>query len=936
MGTQVEKPHDCTRAACSCRTGLTQKSKMKAATTDRTRHNASRGFRTWAVVLGLSGACACWTAPTQEIWPPITRQTRPWTYWWWMGSAVDRTNLVRELSRYREAGLGGVHIIPIYGAKGWEDRYVPYLSPAWMQLLDHTVREADRLDMGVDMTTGTGWCFGGPRVTPAEANALLQTRQFTLAHGQKLEVSLERDGLQALMAFGPDGQRIDLMPWLRENGTVDWTAPKGSWTVFAVSQRFSGQRVKRAAPGGEGPMLNLFEPRAMTNYLRWFDEAFHGYTGARPRAQYHDSYEYRCDWAPSLFAEFEKRRGYRLQDHLDAFLLGQPAERAARVKCDYRETLSDLMAEVTLPLWTAWAHRHGWITRNEAHGSPGNWIDLYAAADIPETEMFHRDRNRLLCKFASSAAHLTGRPLVSSETGTWLAEHFTETLADLKGLLDDFFLSGVNHVFYHGTCYSPDEVPWPGWLFYASFQMNPRNPLWRDVRALNTYVARCQAVLQSGQPDNDLLLYWPIHDLWHDPTGTARNLTIHARDWFESRPIGLVAEELWSWGYSFDYVSDRFLALARAEQGRIHLPGGTYRGVVVPACERMPLPTLRKLIELAEAGVPVFFAENLPSDVPGWHQLEQRRQELAHLLDRVQAARGRAGVRLYVGSLLRSLGAAGIEREPLFDFEGLMCVRRALPTGGHYYFVANRSATEAFEGWVVLARPARALRLLDPMTGRHGRPPTRAAANGSLAVYLQLWPGDSYILQTGDQPFPDPPWTWWSAAGPSFPLEGQWQVQFIAGGPALPASYTTEKLGSWTEGNDPERERFAGTARYTLRFDAPPARPQVWRLDLGQVAQSARVRLNGKELGTCLQPPWRLLVPELQPTNNLLEIEVTSTAANRIRDLDRRGVPWKNFHDINFVNIHYRPFNAADWPVRECGLLGPVTLTPLEPLSLVP
>ena len=76
------------------------------------------------------------------------------------------------------------------------------------------------------------------------------------------------------------------------------------------------------------------------------------------------------------------------------------------------------------------------------------------------------------------------------------------------------FVAGVNHVFYHGTCYSPDEASWPGWLFYASFEMNPRNSIWRDVPTLNAYVARCQSVLQSGRPDNDILLYWPIHDFW--------------------------------------------------------------------------------------------------------------------------------------------------------------------------------------------------------------------------------------------------------------------------------------------------------------------------------------------------------------------------------------------------------------------------------------
>ena len=44
-------------------------------------------------------------------------------------------------------------------------------------------------------------------------------------------------------------------------------------------------------------------------------------------------------------------------------------------------------------------------------------------------------------------------------------------------------------------------------------EMNPRNSIWRDVPTLNEYVARCQSILQSGRPDNDILLYQAIHDL---------------------------------------------------------------------------------------------------------------------------------------------------------------------------------------------------------------------------------------------------------------------------------------------------------------------------------------------------------------------------------------------------------------------------------------
>ena len=731
------------------------------------RHAFTVGLLAWA-----TAASAGTTVPSDPFaWPDATRESRPGAYWWWMGSAVDPTNITRELTRYRDAGMGGVHIIPIYGAKGWEDHYLEYLSPEWMRMLRHTVTEAGRLGLNVDMTTGTGWCFGGPAITESEANASVVWQAFEVQAGEPLAAKLDPRTVQALIAFGPEPEhrRIDLTSRISGDATVDWIAPAGTWRVCAVSQQPSGQRVKRAAPGGEGPMLNLFSSQAMHHYLETFDAAFADYDGPMPRAQYHDSYEYRSDWAPDYLAQFEKRRGYRLQDELPAlFAHAEPprararargreaaapadlgsvdADRAARVKGDYRETISDLMVEGTLPMWVAWAHQHGCLTRNEAHGSPGNWLDLYAVADIPETEMFHEDRNRLVSKFASSAAHVMGKRLVAAETGTWLAEHFTETLAEMKDLLDDLFLSGVNHVYYHGTCYSPDEAPWPGWLFYASYEMNPRNPVWRDVPALNAYATRCQSVLQSGQPDNDILLYWPLHDLWHNPNGLVRNLTVHARDWFEDQPIGQTASNLWRRGYAFDYVSDRQLAAARSyDQGAIGLPGGIYRAVVVPPCHHMPLETFKRLLDLATTGATVLFASALPDDVPGWADLEVRRRRMVALREKVvleetetpglRKARVGQG-RLFVGDLLLGLAEAQVPREPLFDPPDLMCIRRVIP-GGHYYFIANRSAQQAVREWIPLGRSADAVVFMEPLSGRVGRAAVRRDRLGQPLVRIE-------------------------------------------------------------------------------------------------------------------------------------------------------------------------------------------------------
>jgi hypothetical protein len=902
--------------------------------------------------LGLAGALdvRAEASSVPFTWPEITRQTRPWAYWWWMGSAVDKTNLTRELQRYHDAGLGGVHIIPIYGARGYEDKFIDYLSPKWMEMLAYTVTEAQRLGMGVDMTTGSGWCFGGPQVTDQEANASVVLKSFEVQAGARFSEELDPKATQALVAFSSDVKCVELTDRIATDGLVNWSPGSYAWQVYAISQRPSGQKVKRAAPGGQGHMLNPIYPAAMRHFLSGFDDAFARYTGPKPRAMYHDSYEYKSDWAPDFFAAFEKRRGYRLQTELPALFADSSRitnhasrvtdpDRIARVKSDYRETISDVMVEESLPLWADWSRRHGFLTRNEAHGSPGNWLDLYAVADIPETEMFYKDRNKLVSKFASSAAHVTGKPLASSETGTWLKEHFTETLADVKYLFDDMFLSGINHMFYHGTCYSPDEAGWPGWHFYASLEMNPRNSIWHDAGAVNAYAARCQAVLQSGKPDNDILLYWPIHDFWHNPAGMARQFTVHARDWFEDRPIGKTAEQLWNRGYSFDYFSDRQLANAKVVNGGIGLGGTVYRAVAVPRTLRIPLPTLSKLLALAKSGALVIFQDSLPEDVPGWGELDKRRAELKKLLapvkltsgasDRLKVAKVGRG-RVLVGEVESALTAGGVGREAMFDRPGLMCVRRVVGDG-RYYFIANRSEQLVVRGWVPLGKPAKSVALMDPLSGRTGVGRLRTGADGGVEVYMALEPGESVILHCfRERSLKGEGWVFWEGAGAPVALGGTWDVRFIEGGPELPPASQTLRLASWTEFG-PEAQRFGGTARYSLRFDAPAGCGEHCLLDLGKVCQSGRVRLNGQDLGLLITPPFRLVAGPLKAQGNLLEVEVTSVSANWIRDLDRRGVKWKNFYDANFVNLDYRPFDASNWPLTDSGLIGPVTLTPAAP-----
>ncbi|HEU4779664.1 MAG TPA: glycosyl hydrolase, partial [Steroidobacteraceae bacterium] len=373
--------------------------------------------RSWLFALLIAPLGATLVAQERaDVWPQITRDAKPWTRWWWPGSAVDKAHLTAQLEAIAAAGIGGVEITPIYGPRGSEARYVEFLSPKWMEMIEHTTREAERLGLGVDMATGTGWPFGGPAVGAADGSSSL-----------------------ALL----DGN---------------------------LTGKPTAMKVKRPAPGGEGLVLDPYSTGALDRYLRPFSKAFVEFPRDGLRAQFHDSFEYyNASWTATLPEVFQKMHGYDIQSVATAFadVHALDEDTLGRVKGDYRRTLAKLHLDY-VNAWVTWAHEEGFKARNQAHGAPGNLLDLYGTADIPETESFGLTDLPIvglrgdsvgvsidpdppgvtIGRFASSAAHVMGRPLVSSETLTWLRENFRESPAAAKPQLDRLFAAGINHIFY--------------------------------------------------------------------------------------------------------------------------------------------------------------------------------------------------------------------------------------------------------------------------------------------------------------------------------------------------------------------------------------------------------------------------------------------------------------------------------------------------------
>lgn len=941
--------------------------------------------------LVASASITSLAAPAKLAWPELTRDHKPWTRWWWLGNIGDAKSFTSEMEKYAAAGLGGLEITPIYGVRGAEVRFVPFLSPQWVGNLEHVLREGRRLDLGIDLATGTGWPFGGPWIEGEDAAHYLAHRTFTVAAGGSLgepvqltqkpllrfagrtrvpitelrepitananlqELAIDQVrfpkplplvSLMAYPATGSDRAPLDLTARVSPEGRLDWAAPadRGTWTLYALFQGQHGKMVERAAPAAEGYALDHLSATALTRYLTEFDRAFAGRATNGVRAYFNDSYEVddgegESDFTPRFFAEFARLRGYDLRTQLPA--LFDPAD--SRVLADYRETVSDLLLEQFTMPWREWANRRGALIRNQAHNAPANILDLYAASDIPEQE----GNGHLAMKMASSVAHVTGKPLASAETATWLNEHFLSTLAELKATVDGFLLAGINHNCYHGTPFSPPDEPWPGYHFYASVELSPINPIWRDFAAVNAYVARAQSFLQSGQPDEDVLLYYNIHDRWAVRGSGEMPHFGHGRDPLGVESLRQTAERLVDTGVGFDYISDRQIRQLKYRGKLIESGQQGYHTVLLPPTKAMPLATLAHLVGLAERGATILVEQALPQSAPG-HSGQLQQKEFDQLLARLnQNARTAGNLKhlsvgqgaFIVGPDSTQLLAArpGIPRESLVEF-GLEFVRRRTEHG-FFYFIVNRS-DRPVDGWVPLQAHGRTAALFDPATGRLGLAVAKVAPAQPSRVYLQLAPGESVIVTLDNRAVPGPAWTYWQNTGDALPLQGGWTVRFTDGGPTLPAATTVSALKSWTEFGGNEFTAFSGAAAYALRFPRPNATATAWRLDLGRVAESARVTLNGREIAALWQAPYAVVIPaDALAAENVLEVSVTNLAANRIADLDRRGVNWKKFYNANMparLRENIGPdglFTAAQWAPRPSGLLGPVTLTPLQPLA---
>ena len=829
--------------------------------------------------------------------PTPTQEAKPGVRWWWMGSAVDKENLKWNLDEYAKAGIGAVEITPLYGVQGNDKNDIPYLSPKWMEMLKFVEEENKKVGIETDMATGTGWPFGGPWVPINEAACKAVFVDTIVDVKQKLmEIEFnvpqkEHDfaKLKLIKAYPVEGQNRKKR-------------------VIALYESRTRQKVKRAAPGGEGYVIDHFDSTAVANYLAHIDSAFVANKTPYPHTFFNDSYEvYGANWTPNLLTEFEKMHGYKLQDKFPEFLDGD-----AVVVSDYRETLGDMLLHNFTEQWTKWANKRGAITRNQAHGSPANLIDCYAAVDIPEIEGFgltdfgikglRKDPGKTrpnfsdlsMLKYAPSAAHITGKRYTSSETFTWLTEHFRTSLSQMKPDMDLMFCAGVNHMFFHGTAYSPKNDPWPGWKFYASVDMSPTNSIWRDAPELMKYITNCQTYLQWGQPDNDFLVYLPVRDMWRkDTKNWLMQFDIHSMAKKAPEFIKVILD-IDKAGFDCDYISDKYLRTCTFKNGMIETAAGTrYKGIIIPGNNIMPSDVIQHISDLKAQGAKIIKGDNIKA-------MEQ-----------------------------------AAKPEMMRKNLGLKLIRRNNSIG-HHYFIANLTGKD-ITSTVALAVNEKNGIWYNPMTGKYHK-----VTIGDKGIEVNLKSGESRILITSDKPVSE--WKLGSkvkvsekekfAASDSKTIDltaNSWKLSFTEEAPKVGEIFNLKGLKSW-ENLSEKAKVMMGTGVYetTFKLSKDDAQKQ-WAIDLGDVRESARVYINNKYVGCAWAVPYILNCKDaLNKGKNTIRIEVTNLPANRIAELDRQGVKWRKMKEINVVDIDYKKTTYEKWTPVASGLNSSVKLVELK------
>ena len=934
------------------------------------RRIVARAAGSWALLLAfMLGLPLCGPAQAQKDLsldelhrsfqsPPDS--SRIMVRWWWFGPAVTKPELTRELEQMKAAGIGGVEITNLYPlalddpATGFKN--TPFLSDEHLDALHFAAQEARRLGLRVDVSLCSGWPFGGPHIPVTEAAGKLRVESRTVEAGETSATAPFVDAGEAPISayLLPESASTDQLA-----GAVPLAAPVGGRYAFAaaaqprtliwfISSR-TGMMVKRPSVGAAGFVLDHYDHAAIENHLHAVgDRLLAAFGDHPPYAVFSDSLEdYASDWTPALLEEFQRRRGYDLRPHLLALVKNVGPETEA-VRHDWGRTLTELADENFLKPMQAWAAEHHTLLRSQTYGYPPVTLYSNRLADLPEGEgkaTFNMWREFSDTRWAASAGHLFHRPVISSETWTWLhSPAFRATPLDMKAEADLHFLQGINQLVGHGWPYSPESAGEPGWRMYAAAALNAHNPWFFAMPDLTRYLQRVSFALRQGEPANDVALLLPNDDVWASffvgsqkrpsPTSPAgfnesgSNATVDEQlDKFLGKRV--IAQVLDA-GFNLDFI----------DADTIDSVGIPYKVLVLPNVDRLPVATYEKILAFAQHGGIVISTKRMPATAPGLMHADEESAKVKELSEKL--FHGGPATAHFVADETRLGAELAKDTEPDMKLSPVTpevgFIHRKL-SGGDLYFVAN-TAYETKHVTVHFRASARHAEMWDALTGEvagladPGKIELDLEAYGSRLIYFS----DDALSDEAKAVMPQQARHETVKAD----LSHAWKVTLGDTG----LSKQMDSLASWSD--EAQTKYFSGRATYQKSFDlaldpvpagtrflldfgqgtrrplpSPPGEHNMWAYLDAPVRDAAEVYVNGKLSGVVWHPPYRLdVTDQLHAGANEVRIVVGNTAINTMAGQPQpdNRLLWDRY------GMLFVPQDMRDLHPLPSGILGPITL----------
>jgi hypothetical protein len=719
---------------------------------------------------------------------------------------------------------------------------------------------------------------------------------------------------------------VDLTERMSTDGVLDWSPPRaGRWRVLRFGYSLIGVTNHPATPEATGLEVDKYDGAAVRNYMDTYLGMYRDIVGGAKmgrrglRALVSDSIEVGpSNWTPNFRAQFQRLRGYDPRPWMPTIagvLVGSRAQSDAFLY-DFRRTLADLVATEHYGEVAAAAHANGMKVYGEAlegeRFSLGDDMSMRRHADVPMAALWTyrpsdgpHARSLADMKGASSTAHIYGRSAVAAESLTSALAPWAHAPVDLKAAIDLEFANGINLPVIHTSVHQPVDDKVPGLPLIIFGQYFTRHETWAEMaRPWIDYIARSSFMLQQGRDVADIAYFYgeeaPLIALYQ-----------------EQRVADIPT------GYAYDFVSaDALLHELHADGSDAVTKGGArYRIIYLGgSSQRMTVPVLQRLAELARAGVTIVgkAPENTPS-------LKDDSAIFKSLVDRLWSGatttpvgKGRVIATTDAGAALRSIEAAPDVRftKRAADMEVLF-VHRTSADGEIYYLNNRNDRAESFDAHFRVTGKKPELWRADLGTSE---PLSYRVEGDTTVVPLKMRPQDAYFVvfrtpaDSASQTVPELQWEALAQVG------GPWDVGFQSGRGA-PASVQLPTLTSLSDSPDPRVRYFSGVATYRKTFHLPRSIRAGARvlLDLGNVGDIAEVIVNGRSVGYAWKPPYRVDISRaLHAGQNGLEIRVANLWVNRLI-----GDAQPNATKIAYTAL---PTYSAEAPLRSSGLLGPVQL----------